>query len=199
MSYILNFDIDKSLTGDLFMARKATDWTGKKFYHLTFLCRTESPYKNCTTAFWEVECNCGKKIVAMGFHIRKGITQSCGCIKSQCLYASWRNMKNRCYCDNHKESHRYKDRGIVVCAEWHEWKNFELWALQHGWEPGLSLDRIDNDGNYCPENCQWLTRSENSKKLQIDNPTPLERFKEMSIKSNEARKLKKQQRESITI
>lgn len=80
-----------------------------------------------------------------------------------------RSMKARCY--NEKNTHYsvYGGRGITICDEWlKDTGSFIEWALSHGYKDGLTIDRIDNDGNYCPENCQWLTKSENSKKSQAE-------------------------------
>ena len=80
------------------------------------------------------------------------------------IHNSWCNMKGRCLNKNHPKYHRYGGRGITVCAEWMDFKNFLEWSLNNGYKKGLSIDRIDNDGNYCPENCQWITHEENSRK-----------------------------------
>ena len=93
------------------------------------------------------------------------------------LYATWRSMKARCYNPNHKKYHRYGGRGIRVCDEWrNDSQRFIQYWLSNGWKPGLQIDRIDNDGDYCPENCQLLTNRENTLKannygLRCDNKT----------------------------
>ena len=81
-----------------------------------------------------------------------------------------RQMKSRCYNQNNPRYASYGGRGIAICDEWkNDTKEFVIWALNNGYHEGLTIDRIDADGNYCPENCQWLTRSENSKKKKADN------------------------------
>ena len=79
------------------------------------------------------------------------------------LYGVWNTMKHRC---EDKKRTKYKDygaRGIKVCADWQDPNAFIDWALANGYERGLQLDRINNDGNYCPENCRWITPKENSR------------------------------------
>ena len=80
------------------------------------------------------------------------------------IYNEWQNMKARCFNLNHKSWHRYGGRGIIVCKEWMEFKNFMEWAFANGYTDDLSLDRIDLNGNYEPDNCQWITLRENSQK-----------------------------------
>lgn len=79
-------------------------------------------------------------------------------------YNSWQNMKSRCLRPSHPKYHRYGGRGIKICEEWLSIEGFAKWALESGWEHGLSIDRIDNDGDYCPENCRWITAHANSRK-----------------------------------
>jgi hypothetical protein len=86
------------------------------------------------------------------------------------LYSTWSAMKQRCYNSNRP---RYKDwggRGIVVCEKWLDYKVFEKWCLDNGWQLGLTIDRINENGNYCPENCHIITRSENSAKKRVKPP-----------------------------
>lgn len=78
------------------------------------------------------------------------------------LRARYNRMKERCTNPNCKSYHRYGGRGIKVCDEWmKDFSAFESWALSHGFKPELKLDRIDNDGDYCPENCKFVTNKEN--------------------------------------
>lgn len=87
------------------------------------------------------------------------------------FYNSWQNMKGRCLRKTHPKYYRYGARGIKICDEWMSIENFACWAINNGWEQGLTLDRIDNDGNYCPQNCRWVTPSENSRKKRTTKLT----------------------------
>lgn len=77
------------------------------------------------------------------------------------LYCIWDSMKRRCEKPNNQHYDRYGARGIKVCPEWHDFSSFQGWALSHGYRDGLSIDRIDNDGDYCPDNCQWISTQDN--------------------------------------
>ena len=100
------------------------------------------------------------------------------------LLKRWYSMISRTTSVGTKDYPRYGGRGIKVCEEWQTYENFCDWALSNGFKEGLCLDRIDNDGDYSPDNCQWLTNSENVKKRWVDNPTlppiPLERRQRIS-------------------
>lgn len=89
------------------------------------------------------------------------------------LYNIWRTMKSRCFNPNNPQYKNYGGRGITVCKAWdNSFEVFEKWALSHGYTDNLTIDRIDNNGNYTARNCQWITRSENSSKRKEDNKKP---------------------------
>src|SRR3990167_10090542 len=96
--------------------------------------------------------------------------KSCGCTKikhgeiSTKLYRVWANMKQRVLNPNHKSYKDYGGRGITVCNEWLEFIPFRDWALSNGYAEGLRINRIFNDGNYEPSNCEWITQKENNRK-----------------------------------
>lgn len=80
------------------------------------------------------------------------------------LYGTWERIHTRCTNKKVPQYRFYGARGITVSPEWKQFEAFKTWALANGYQEGLSIDRIDNDGNYEPSNCQWLTVSENAKK-----------------------------------
>lgn len=91
-------------------------------------------------------------------------TGACCNGKRSRLYTIWSNMKMRCFKPSYKGWNRYGGRGITVCKDWLEFKNFMEWAHANGYKDNLTLDRIDFDKNYEPSNCQWITLSKNSQK-----------------------------------
>lgn len=122
---------------------------------------------------WKCKCDCGNIVIRSNRSLSSKGFKSCGChrIKSgrkkwkhySLLYGTWNRMKRRCFDRNNPKYKNYGGRGISVCSNWMIYKNFEKWALMNGYVKGLSIDRINNDRNYEPDNCRWITVSENSR------------------------------------
>lgn len=148
------------------------DLTGNTFGRLSVLDRDRGGGKR-REPYWICICSCGEITTVRGSHLRSGNTLSCGCYnrakaretktkhglsQGNPLYKVWTNMKTRCYNGGDKWYVRYGGRGIKVCDEWRESPEvFCKWTKENGWEPGLHIDRIDNDGDYGPSNCRFVT------------------------------------------
>lgn len=150
--------------------------TGDRFGRLTVLNRVgKDKYNN---VMWECKCDCGKTIITRGSNLRNGKTKSCGCLHIESarslsklntkhnkintrLYHIWQCMKSRCY---YKRNNRYKyygERGIKVCNEWlNDFMSFYTWSISHGYKDNLTIDRIDCNGNYEPNNCRWTSNKQ---------------------------------------
>lgn len=152
---------------------KTKDLSNKKFGRLTVIrLDKKASYGEWK---WLCECECGNKVSVSGRSLRRGATKSCGCLRNEAvsqantkhglsetkIYHIWEKMRARCRNDKDPAYANYGGRGICVCEEWDkDFLAFYKWSINNGYSEKLSIDRINNDGNYEPSNCRWATRKQ---------------------------------------
>lgn len=156
------------------------DETGNRYGKLTVI--KFDHLNKSRNAYWLCACDCGLTTVVCGAYLHNGHTTSCGCTKREFfqtkhghsdkerLYGVWEQMRSRCNNPNNPRYSTYGANGISVCEEWNDYEAFRRWSFANGYEDRaglprrehLSIDRIDPAKGYSPENCRWITVSENS-------------------------------------
>ncbi len=163
---------------------KFIDLTGQRFGRLTITGQAPPKYGRVA---WRCICECGNTVVCTSNDLRRGSVSSCGCLRKEVaaakshtaglirgtqlekhgfsrtrLYGVWKNMHQRCTNPNNKSYPDYGGRGISVCPEWDDFSTFHKWAMETGYDPyaqfgECTIDRINNDDGYKPQNCRWVT------------------------------------------
>lgn len=166
---------------------KVVDLTNHKFGRLTVIERKENTKHGAST--WLCKCNCGQKTIVRASHLKCGVTQSCGCLNHEKTakklieistthgksrtneYRIWSGMIHRCSNPSCKSYPDYGGRNIKVCARWAA--SFESFYLDMGQRPSkdYSLDRMNNDLGYSPDNCRWATRKEQANNTRRNKTT----------------------------
>lgn len=159
------------------------EYIGQKYGRLTVVGFRWVEIGDVHAWHWDCTCDCGGKVIgARPRSVRNGTTRSCGCLKKEQdpknladarrshgktntrLYGTWSKMKHRCNNQNDAAYKNYGGRGITVCKDWEE--SFEVfydWAMKNGYNDTLTIERIDVEKGYCPENCCWITKEEQAK------------------------------------
>lgn len=152
---------------------KFDDLTGRRYNMLTVL---EMDCKKNGSFYWKCLCDCGNMTSVKSGNLKSGMVKSCGCLMHQNekakthgmskskIYRVWAAMKARCYNTKTAAYKDYGGRGIQMCDEWKDSsEKFMSWALANGYKESLTIERINNDSDYCPENCTWISLQEQSK------------------------------------
>lgn len=151
------------------------DLTGKRIGRLTVIKRDEDRVTSSGYRFtrWLCKCDCGTQKSVFANALNSGRTKSCGCMQKEIaknvagtifkthgetktrLYGIWAGMKKRCYNENAYNYSGYGARGIRICDEWQSYEAFKKWSMENGYSDNLSIDRINVNGDYTPDNCRW--------------------------------------------
>ena len=147
---------------------------GNRYGRLVLQEKTEK--RQSGNVVWRCLCDCGKTTFVSTGHLGSGHTRSCGCLAKETrhkhglsktrIHCVWLQMKFRCKSEEPRKKHIYKDRGISVCKEWFNFIAFYDWAIANGYNDNLTIDRIDNNKGYSPNNCRWIRKGLQTRNLR---------------------------------
>lgn len=150
---------------------KFIDLVGKKFNKLTVVERMENASNGAVR--WKCLCDCGNYNIVRTANLKNGSVKSCGCLLHDTknkvihgmsrtrIYNEWSGIKDRCTNPKSNSAHNYLQRGVKMCDEWkNDFTAFYKWALSSGYKDNLTIERKDVNGDYCPENCCWISLGE---------------------------------------
>lgn len=147
------------------------DLTTQKFSRLRVLGFSHK--SDAGQYYWKCQCDCGNFVTVTSGNLKSGHTSSCGCLRKEVakilstkhghstsrLYITWENIKDRCSNPQNKRHASYYDRHITICEEWkNNFEAFYIWAIKNGYSENLTIDRIDNNKGYTPDNCRWVSQ-----------------------------------------
>lgn len=176
--------------------RYPNDLAGIRFGRLTVIEKAgmSGEGKRGSRSLWLCRCDCGNEKIVSRNSLVTGNTNSCGCLEMEIkktmhlkhgmaktrLWNIWRGMRDRCSRERNNDYPHYGGKGIKVCEDWNRnFEAFKKWALKNGYEDDLTIDRIDNYGDYCPENCRWVTRKEQTRNRSITKTVTISEIAEI--------------------